>query len=574
MRWVLPTENNQNLSLIQRLLLRRGVSLAEQESFLTPQQQPHILDSLQIFDAKTAAKQILEAVADKQKIFVYGDYDVDGVSATALVWDLLFRHLKANVLPFIPSRFDEGYGLSAGTLDNILSQGGKLVITVDCGVKEIELIKEYTTKGLQFVITDHHGLSENEKGKPEISKEALAVVHPKYPKHESEYFGQPDICGTTVAWVLAREIIREAQARSEFKELDLHVDPNSYLDLVALGTVCDVMPLTGINRILVSLGLQQLRENKRPGMQALLRNLSVSAADLQSHHIGFGIGPRLNAAGRMESALDALRLLTTRSNSQADIIVQKLQSLNSQRQDATTALLQEAEAQINANFTPDDKLYFISGQDWPEGVIGLVAGKLTEKYYRPVIVASELEDEVKGSARSIAAYHITEALNEQRHLLSRFGGHTQAAGFGTTKDRLPELSSALLSHANEKITMEDLEQILNIDLELDWSEIGTEFVNLIEQLQPFGFRNTKPVFAFPRLTLEGIYAVGKEKQHRKLIWRSPQGARVESIDFGAGTKWDHLTAGSVYDVAGQLDLNEWQGNQSIQIMLKDVRSTL
>lgn len=561
MRWILPETQIPGEDLVEKLLALRGLSDPQTRAKFLLSDLKDLHDSKQLYNSTKAAEVILKAVKDGKKIFIHGDYDVDGVCATSIMWDFLYRGLKADVLPYIPNRFDEGYGLSTSSLDAIIAAGGQLVITVDCGIKDIEKVAEYTEKGLQFVITDHHTLpsklDRNDKSKNYVSDDALAVVHPKYPRHEYPF---SEICGAAVAWKVVQQIVEQA-------ELDF--DTFQYLDLVALATVCDVMPLIEENRIFVKHGLERLRNYPRVGLRALLLEAGVKAADLATYNLGFTIGPRLNASGRMESAMDALKLIVTQQPAQAQELAQKLQKLNSERQQITQDLLMQAEVVIS-NLPDDQKLFFVYGENWPEGIIGLVAGKLLEKYHRPVLVGSILADgTVKGSARSISSFHIADALKTQEHLLQRYGGHAQAAGFALAKDNLEALISEITSLANDLISLENLEKTLNVDIILEPADLTLENVVKLNALEPYGFGNTTPVFALMGFKVVGARRFGSNKQHTSFVLQK-DGVSLEAIDFGADDKWSHVEIGSIIDVAGTLSINSWNGQQNVQMVIKDL----
>jgi single-stranded-DNA-specific exonuclease len=555
MKWVVPEHNLDDVSdVVTELLKLRGIK--DVDKFLNPD-RAHLYDPKLLFDSDTAAKVIIEAVERGDKIFIHGDYDVDGVCATALMWDFLYRELKADVLPFIPNRFDDGYGLSENSLEAIISQGAKLIITVDCGVKDIDKVKEYEARGVKFVITDHHTLPVNAEGENFVSDTALAVVHPRYPGHEYPFV---EICGTTVAWKLCEVIASTAK---------LKTDMTSYLDLVALATVCDVMPLIDENRVLVALGLQRLKECKRLGLNALMQVAGVSKPDIKAYHLGFVLGPRLNAAGRLESAMEALRLLTTTSASQAEELSTKLQSLNSERQRLTQELLAKAEIMIS-KLPPDQKIYFIHGENWPEGIVGLIAGKLTEKYGRPVLVGSNSGSEIKGSARSVGSFHVANAFKELSDLLERHGGHALAAGFTVKPENADKFNSELVKLA-EKTSDSDLESQLIIDLLISGSSVNVELAEALLSLEPYGFGHTMPVFMLADVEIINCRSFGKSSEH--INWQFRQDANIiTAVQFGVGKDNIEFQVGDRVDVAANISIDEWNGRRQVRLMVKAMRT--
>lgn len=561
MRWILPQTKFKGDDVLSELLVGRGIQKDQLADFLSPS-RTQIRDPFLLHDTKSAAEIIGKAIEDKEKIYVYGDYDVDGVTATSILWDFLYRQCGAEALPFIPSRFDEGYGLSRQALDNLLEAGAQMVITVDCGIKDVGLVEEYSKKGLKFVITDHHSLVTKKEIDPKsdsndpIIPKALAVVHPR---HIDSPYPFPEICGAVVSWKLA-EAINELSGGK--------YDTDKYLELAALGTVCDVMPLVDENRSIVALGLEQMRNTQNTGLKALLKVAGVDSRDLESYHLGFVIGPRLNASGRLDSAMDALRLLTTTSPVQARELATRLQELNLERQEITQKLMLDAEAEIADK--GDRKLYFVYGHKWPEGVVGLVAGKLKEKYNRPVLVGSLHNDMIKGSARSIPAFHIAEALKEVSDLLEQHGGHAQAAGFTLSKHNLESFSANILRLAEDKISEDDMVPELSIDLELPLELADTKLVDKLYGLAPFGYGNTQPVFAFSKVRVSSKHIFGNGTKHVKLILEVPQG-NLEAVAFQAPEEWCKICNGDIIDVAGNLTTHAWNGKKTLQVKVRDIK---
>lgn len=565
MKWLFPNQDTEDV--VEWLLRSRNLS---KENFLDYTTTLH--DPFLIYDMQKAVKAISNAIENKKKIFIHGDFDVDGISATTIMWDFLFRKLNADVKPYIPSRFDEGYGLSRESLDAIIAQGGEFVITVDCGVKDIDLVNEYKDK-LEFVITDHHTIksfssNENLPGSKKvgdycISKDALAVVHPKL----SGEYPFTEICGAVVSWKVCTALNEYLKAGFDMLE---------YIDLASLGTVCDIMPLIDENRTIVKLGLKRLKETSNVGLQELIKIAGINQDDLNEYHIGFAIGPRLNASGRLGHAMDAVRLLSTNSRESAKKLAEKLNQLNLQRQDLTKQYVELAEKKI-AELDPNQKIYFIVGEDWPEGILGLIAGRLTEKYLRPVLVGSKSNGFIKGSARSIADYNIVEALRFADKYLSRHGGHAQAAGFGLDENSELDLYSALLSHANENITTSDFEKNMAIDAIANIENLDFELVELLHKFAPFGQGNLRPVLALKNIAPGYINIIGREKNHVKFVASSSQRFMefiafnsVERLKSDFGFNLNSSTLPNV-DVAGFPEIDRWNGNKKIVFKVKDIR---
>jgi len=555
MKWIVSEERLAD-SVIEHLLLKRGILEAQHQDFLNPE-LIQLIEPRMLHDSVGAAQIILEAIAAGKKIFIHGDYDVDGVCATAIMWDFLYRVVGADVHPLIPSRFDDGYGLSESTLDQIVEEGGELVITVDCGIRDNELIKQYQKKGLEFIITDHHSLDTDDKGNPIVSESALAVVHPSHPDGKYEF---PQLSGTAVAWKFCAQIANEG---------NVDVDMNRYLDLVAMATVCDIMPLHGQNRILVREGLNKMRKTTNVGLKALMRVTGVNQQDIQTYHFGFVFGPRINAAGRLDTAMTALRLLSTQSFDQADKLALELNRLNTERQKLTQELLEEASAQI-AGLESEQSLYFVVGEDWPEGIIGLISGKLAEKHNRPVIVGSMQDGVVTASGRSPKGFHLAEALANIGDKLDRYGGHAQAAGLSFQAKNQKEVQEALVKLAKEAFKSSDFDPELEIDIVLEPEEISIATAEQIAQLEPFGMGNPTPSVMIRNAEIIKCRTIGNQKQHMKLIVEV-NGKRLDVIHFNGFPSWEGMQMGDRVDLVGALEINEWQGRRNLQIKIMDIR---
>lgn len=511
---------------------------------------------------ETASRLVLEAVKDSKKIFIYGDYDVDGVTATSILFDFLYRKLGANVVPYIPSRFDEGYGMNEVALEKLLAQNAGLIITVDCGIRDGRLVEEFTKKGLNFIITDHHEPPEDEAVLQMLLKNAKAVIHPMLsPDYEFK-----SICAATVAWKFVDVISQQAKKEKLLKET---FDIYEYLDLVALGTVCDIMPLIDENRIILRHGLERMKITSNIGLEELMKSSGIISDELDTYHLGYVIGPRLNAAGRVKEALDAVRLLTSSSKNTVREKARELSELNSQRQIMTTQLLEEAEKQL-ISWGLDKKLYFIVGEEWPEGIIGLVAGKICEKYNKPVLVASVSKGKAVGSARSIKRFHITDAISESSEILERFGGHAQAAGFTLDAKNIEEFKHNMLRVAELNISESDLEKTLKIEINLTGLRFDIGLLEIINRFAPFGFGNKQPNIRYDAAKILSFRAVGKTGDHLKLSL-SMNGQVMDAIGFGLAKKFMDITVGQQVNVAGYLEENNYNGNVKMQLKVIDLK---
>lgn len=544
--------------IIANLLSNRGIlTKAQQEEFFNPKEKD-LHDPYKIPDMKEAVKRIMRAKENGEKVAVYGDYDVDGVCASYILWDFLYRQVGIEVIPFIPSRFTEGYGLNKETISELGKNGVKLIITVDCGIKDSELVRSFNgnkeNKNIDFIITDHHT-------PPEKEDFASIAVHPgrkdsKYPFKE--------ISGTTVAWKLIHALVKELGKYDYYK----------YIEFVALATVCDVMPLTGENRTIVKLGLQAMQKTKNLGLKSLIREAGIEGEELGAYHCGFVIGPRINAAGRLVDAIEVVRLFATESPGRAAEIASNLSKLNTQRQELTFETLSEAMMQAEEQSEADQKLIFTVGENWHEGVIGLVAGKLSEKYHRPSICATIINGKVTASARSISTFNITEAISVHADYLSRFGGHAQAAGFSLDQKELKVFKQALQNLASKQITKEDLEILIQYDQKFKNENIDFALLDWLQQFEPFGLGNPRPTFYFENLTVVNTREIGKEKKHVKLILLNEAGQKFEAIHFNAAERYRDVSLGDKIDIIASIEKNTWNGRMNLQLKIKDIQETL
>ncbi|MCB0748877.1 MAG: single-stranded-DNA-specific exonuclease RecJ, partial [Ignavibacteriae bacterium] len=489
----------------------------------------------------------------------HGDFDVDGICATTIVWDFLYRKLGADAYPIIPNRFTEGYGLSESTIRRAKELGAGVIITVDCGIKDINLIKKHPE--IQFIITDHHTYPTNDLNKPQelTADNLIGIVHPQDP--ESNYPFK-DICGAAVAWKFVSAL------NSTHGD---NYDMDEYLFLVALATVTDLMPLLDENRFIVKQALHNLNTKEKPlSIKSLLEVANNIENEIEAYHFGFVIGPRLNAAGRLEDAIEAVKLMSTQNEESSKNLARKLNELNTKRQDITQELLNKAELQIENH--SNENLIFVYGEDWPEGILGLIAGKLCEKYHKPVLAASINKDGnyVKGSARSISKYNISSALKRSEKLLDRYGGHAQAAGFGLKLENLDAFIKSLQQDAKANISLGDLVPITYVTKIITIAELNNEFLNTVDLFKPFGFGNPKPLFAFSKLKIRNLKLVGKEKQHVQ-FWLEQGSDKINAIGFNMGESAAAFNLDEYIDVIGSPKLEEWNGNKTIKLFIHEFR---
>lgn len=498
-----------------------------------------------------AVDRVRYALDHNEPIAIYGDYDVDGVTATALLVQAL-RALGGNVRGYIPNRFDEGYGLNNEALSDLQADGVKLVISVDCGIRSPDEAAHAQAIGLDLIISDHHHPAEGNL------PPAFAVINPK---QVGDFYPDKDLAGVGVAYKIVQALLDSIKTSM----VGFHAD--DLLDLVALGTVADLAPLVGENRILVRKGLQKLRETKRQGLFSLAAVSDLPLSRITTTSIGFTLGPRLNAAGRLESALAAFDLLITTDVKTAGDLAQQLNVQNRQRQDITRKIQAEAEAIALAD-DPDADLYFAVHSDFNAGVVGLAASRLVETYYRPAVVGQISAETTRCSCRSIPEFHITDALDQCKDLLIRHGGHAAAAGFTIRNENLEGLKVRLKSLAREQLRDRDLRQTMIADAEVPLSDLKPELLEHLEYLQPTGYGNPEAVFVSRDVRVTNSRTVGAESKHLKLVVTDGR-ATIDAIGFRLGHLRSHLPLR--VDVLYTFESNEFNGRTSLQLNLKDVK---
>jgi single-stranded-DNA-specific exonuclease len=502
-----------------------------------------------------AVARIRRALADQERILVYGDFDVDGVTATALCLQVL-RALGAHPTAHIPHRLEEGYGLNEETLSRLAADGAQLILTVDCGVRSLREIACANELGLDVVVTDHHSVGDELPA-------AAAVVDPKRPDNAQRI---DQLAGVGVAYKLAQALLQRQREHSLAPQ-PVELDAHQLLDLVALGTVADLVPLVGENRALVRRGLELINQLERPGIAALCREAGLRAGQIDTNAIGYGLGPRLNAAGRVAHAQTALQLLDTADQEEARRLAAELGRLNRERQELTRSTQQLARelALEGADSAP---LLFAADASFPAGIVGLVASRLADEFYRPAIVVEVGEEVSHGSARSIPEFHVTRALDQCADLLIRHGGHAAAAGFSVSNGDLPLLADRLRAVAEEWLDQVELVPALAVDLETDLSAMSWDLLRELAHLEPCGIGNPQPLFLSRGVRLLGHRRVGEEGRHLKLTLSD--GELVwDGIAFRQGEAADGL--GPSVDLVYHLELNEWNGNRRLQLNVQDIR---
>ncbi len=533
-------------ALRRHLLQLRGIEAEAEASFFSPLYERDIVDPLEFADAGKAVDRIFSALKKKERILVWGDYDADGISSTAILVSTL-EALGGNVVPFLPHREEHGYGLHQGVLTRIVGDVD-FVITCDCGVANAAEIAWLAQHGVDTVVLDHHTIP------PELPA-AVAVVHPEHPTHT--YSGGL-LCGAGVSWKIASALLRDK--RSPF-----HKDPDRekwLLDLAVLGTVADMVPLRGENRAIVQFGLEVLRRTRRPGLEALLSTLQLSRATLSAEDIAFKLAPRLNAAGRMDHPQPALDLLLTQDPEHALELVARLETLNRQRQTVTAKMLKEAAIMVS-----DDPIIFAYSNTWRSGVVGLTAGKLADRYGRPAVVIGTNGRHAVGSARSSGGVNILEVLERGRSHLLALGGHPQAAGFSLAPEALAEFRAAIVQ-GGESTTTVPLPP-MDIEAVVDPALIQIETLHLLDSFAPFGIGNPRPTVLIKNLLLREWRPVGKSGEHVKFIWDN-DGEALGGIGFSLLQIVKDLPQNAAVDVVGKIEANEWRGQRSLQLSVEDI----
>jgi single-stranded-DNA-specific exonuclease len=531
---------------VQRRVLRaRGVSTLEQAEALLGR-VPIDHDPYLMLGMQEAAQRLLRAASAGEHVVVHGDYDADGISATALLVDALQR-IGIHASHFIPNRFIEGYGLSDESLAALEAHGGSVLVTVDCGIRSVAEVSKARGLGLDVIVTDHH------QPGPALP-EAIAVVNPRRP---GDPYPFKALSGAGVAYKLACAVYR-ALGRT---------DPADLLELVAVGTVADLVDLVDENRSLVTLGLSQLRGTQRPGLRELMTAAKIDRTRLTATTIGFVLAPRLNAVGRMGSADAAYRLLMARDDADARAWAAGLETTNRLRQELTAEVVEQARVQVGDG-SRDRAVLFAGDEGFGEGVIGLAAARLVDEFYRPAIVAQVGAETTRGSARSIPGFHITDALDECADLLTRHGGHAAAAGFSLRTQDLAAFLDRLQHVAAIRLADMDLTPSLDVDAELRFEEIDEELMTFIEALEPCGYGNPRPLFVAESVSVRDRRAVGRDGAHLKLLlWGTKRG--FDAIAFRQAEKLA-LAEGRI-DVAFHLERNWYQGVASLQLNVQDIR---
>lgn len=521
-----------------QLLKVRGIS----GRFLEPKYED-LMDPFELSDMEKAVERIIRARENGEKILVYGDYDVDGITATTIMVKALNLAGISGVLTMLPDRFVDGYGMSKRLVKRAEEEGVKLVITVDCGSNNSEIIDELKHVGIETIVTDHHELNG------EAPKSAIAVVNPKRPEFRKA--GLEDLAGAGVAFMVAKAL----SDRGEIKK----GQEKWLLDFATIGTICDSMNMSLLNRVICKYGMLVISKTKSVGLLELMRAAGTSR--ISSEAIQFQIGPRLNAAGRMETAELALRLFLTNSKPEAAAIAEELNQLNMERRKQQAAAVAEI-SEMDFSSQP----VIVAKGKWHEGIVGIIAGRLTEKYKKPSFVLSETEEGLKGSGRSFGEFNLAEALGRCTELLISGGGHAAACGV----KMLPEKYDEFVGQVNqyyESLGLKNQERFLEKQEDLEvfsLADLNLELMEDLSKLEPFGEGNPEPVFKIPEMFVLNVSKMGTEGQHVRMLLRDNSGATIKVVAFNASKMWLNLNAGAEVNAWISLVENEWQGTRSVE----------
>lgn len=542
--------NKFNISeFVAKLLLAKNIKEDEVNKYLNPDiknlNDPYLLE-----DMDKIVNRIHKAYNNLEKVVIYGDYDVDGITSITLLYSFL-KDLGVDVDYYLPDRLTEGYGLNKNALQKLKDDGYNLVITVDCGISAVEEVEYAKAIGLDICITDHHECSES-------LPDAIAIVNPKRPNSKYPFCY---LAGVGVTFKVITALVKKLNMKD--------YDYLKYLDIVALGTIADIVPLEGENRVITANGLKLLKVTKNEGLKALLKVAQITNIDSDS--VSFGLAPRINASGRMADASVAVKMLLAKSEIDAYSYAKVLDEENAQRQDVERKIFKEAEDIIKKEGLEKNKTMVIAGKNWHQGVIGIVASKLTEKYMKPVILLTYDDSMAKGSGRIPQGISLYEALTKCEDLLVTFGGHELAAGLTLNTQNI-EKFKIKFEEVIKEMKPDEFIKVIDIDLEISKDNITLENIKSINTLAPFGQKNKKPIFVYKEMKVESVCTL-KEDKHLKFKLRDGDFA-VDAIYFGAGTRRDEVKIGDKIDAVFNMGLNEFMGYTNIQLLMVDFKKSM
>jgi single-stranded-DNA-specific exonuclease len=538
--------------IIATLLVQRGIETYEQaKTFFRPTLEdlhnPYLMK-----DMDKAVSRIEKAIANNENILVFGDYDVDGTTAVSLVSSYL-RSFYPNVATYIPDRYNEGYGISYLGIDYAEDNDVSLIIALDCGIKSIDHVNYAKAKNIDFIICDHHRPGD-------ILPDAIAVLDPK---REDCSYPYDELCGCGVGFKLI-------QALAENKNQTIE-DLLPYLDLVATAIAADIVPITGENRVLAKFGLEVINNNPRPGIKALIQNVKKKVLTITD--VVFIVAPRINAAGRVKHGNEAVALLTEYNLEQAEQFASEIEQHNSDRKELDKQITKEALLQIEENNEQNRFSTVVYQENWHKGVIGIVASRLVEKYYRPTIVFTKSGDKLAASARSVKDFDVYNALDACAEHLEQFGGHMYAAGMTLKEENYEKFKAAFENEVKKTIPPDLLIPEIAVDLEMNFSDLDEKFMRILKQFEPFGPENMTPIF-MSKNVIDSGYAktLGNDAEHLKVFVKQNNSPNFNAIGFGLGAKIDVLKNRNPFEAVYVVEENEWNGTVSLQLQLRDVRT--
>lgn len=540
--------------LVAQLLYNRNISgQTELDDFMRPV-FGRLHDPFLFKDIEKAIERCLRAIANKEQILIYGDYDADGVTSAAVMYKTL-KFLGGDVTVFIPHRENDGYGLNLKNAEIFVQQKINLLITVDCGITNVSEIAFLTAGGVDVIVTDHHE-------PPALLPKAIALIDPKVADS-----GYPfrDLAGAGVAYKFSQALLSKSARASEAEPFLKWM-----LDIVAVGTIADVAPLIGENRILAKWGLVVLEKTRNLGLRKLMEKASLKRID--SFSISFFIAPRINAIGRLKHASAAFRLLVTEDLAEAERLAEELNAVNVERQKITETAFTLAREKF-LRFSDENNFLFFYDKSLLPGVIGLVAGKLCEEYFRPVIVMTESQGKIVGSGRSIEGFNITAGLTAVSAYLSRFGGHSQACGFTLAESELLDIFQSEFIEKNS-VMIEGVNFIpyLDVDAEVNFSDLRLDLLEQLNTLEPYGEANEKPLFLMSGVTVAGMEGIGSESQHLRILAKHDSPKLFKMLWFRKATEWlKKLSVGDTIDAVVELGINEWNGNREVEVKIVDLK---
>ena len=560
MRKIWQSRERVTDDILKQLLHNRGLGSSEAiEDFLDPKYEK-FHDPFLLQDMDKAVSRIAAAISAGEKITIYADYDADAVTAAAVLLKFFQAAGYTNVDYYIPDRNAEGYGVNTEAIKFFADRGTELIITVDCGINAFDSVTLANSLGIDVVITDHHQLAG------QVVPEAVAAVNPHRP---DDTYPFKDLTGVGVAYKLVQGLV--CKFKNQNSKIKIKEGFEKWLlDLVAIGTVADCQSLLGENRIFVKWGMVVMEKTRSKGLRALFDIAGVSGSKIGTYQIGFIIAPRINAAGRIEHANLALELLLTDDASTAERLARKLQELNRRRQELTEQILSEAREQLVP--VGNQKILLAAGDGWPKGIVGLVAGKLTEEFARPVLVLAQESGEATGSARSVANFNIIEAISHSKDILVRYGGHPMAAGFTLRSEHIELFQKNLLDYADKILSEDSLAPVIYYDGEVAFPDINETLVEILEKFAPFGVSNPRPRFRMNNCIVDEVRAIGADGKHLRITCLPQAGRELGCIGFNLGFWAEKLNRENKnIDIICEPQFNVWNGKKNIQLRIVDLK---